>query len=174
MHTADIVDGPELVSSAQIIQSPVGLLLLRASAGTLIELSFHRPRKPDALGAGNEQDRRVVNAARVQLDQYFAGKRTRFDVPLHLRGPAFHRRVWELLLEIPYGHTVSYGWMAARLGDAALARAVGTANGANPIAIIVPCHRVIGSDGSLVGYGGGLRRKQALLDLESGSVGLGL
>ena len=110
--------------------------------------------------------------AREQLDQYFAGERTRFDLPLELEGPAFHRRVWEALLTIPYGETRSYGQIAAQIGDPSAARAVGYADGRNPIAIVVPCHRVIGSDGSLTGYGGGLECKRALLDLEVGRSAL--
>jgi methylated-DNA-[protein]-cysteine S-methyltransferase len=91
---------------------------------------------------------------------------------MQLEGPEFHHRVWEVLCEIPYGQTRSYGQLATELGDPGAARAVGFANGANPIAIIVPCHRVIGADGSLVGYGGGLRRKRILLDLESNRMAL--
>jgi methylated-DNA-[protein]-cysteine S-methyltransferase len=103
-----------------------------------------------------------------QLDGYFAGTRTNFDVPIAMGGDGFHRRVWRLLLEIPYGETRSYGDLARELGDVGLARAVGVANARNPLPIVVPCHRVIGSDGSLTGYAGGLDRKRFLLELESG------
>ncbi len=106
-------------------------------------------------------------AVREQLDEYFAGERTAFDVPLQMDGSGFQLRVWRELREIPYGTTTSYGEIARRLGkSAAAARAVGLANGQNPISVIVPCHRVIGADGSLTGYGGGLERKRYLLDLE--------
>jgi methylated-DNA-[protein]-cysteine S-methyltransferase len=101
-----------------------------------------------------------------QLSAYFAGALTDFDVELRLEGTAFQRRVWSALTEIPYGETMSYGEVAERIGKPAAFRAVGLANGRNPIAIIVPCHRVIGSSGALVGYGGGLDRKRLLLDLE--------
>jgi methylated-DNA-[protein]-cysteine S-methyltransferase len=102
-----------------------------------------------------------------QLKDYFAGGLTRFDVPLELAGTDFQRRVWSELQRIPYGETISYGELARRLGQPAAVRAVGLANGRNPIAIVVPCHRVIGADGSLTGYGGGLERKAWLLDHEA-------
>jgi methylated-DNA-[protein]-cysteine S-methyltransferase len=105
-----------------------------------------------------------------ELDAYFAGKLRQFTVPLDLRGTAFQLRVWQLLCEIPYGETRSYGKIAQALGNPKATRAVGQANGCNPISIIVPCHRVIGSDGRLTGYGGGLHRKRALLDLESAAL----
>jgi methylated-DNA-[protein]-cysteine S-methyltransferase len=101
-----------------------------------------------------------------QLQAYFAGQRTAFDLQLELRGSEFQRRVWDALLTIPYGETRSYGEIAEQIGAAGAARAVGLANGRNPIAIIVPCHRVIGTGGGLTGYGGGLDRKRALLELE--------
>jgi len=101
-----------------------------------------------------------------QLDEYFRGERTRFELPLAPRGDAFQQSVWALLQRIPYGETRSYGQLAAELGDSRLARDVGVANARNPIAVIVPCHRVIGADGRLVGYAGGLERKRFLLDLE--------
>jgi len=103
-----------------------------------------------------------------QLEEYFAGERTIFDIPLAPEGAPFEREVWRALEEIPYGETVSYGEIARRVGQPTAARAVGTANGRNPIAVIVPCHRVIGADGSLTGYGGGLERKRLLLELERG------
>jgi methylated-DNA-[protein]-cysteine S-methyltransferase len=102
-----------------------------------------------------------------QLEAYFAGELTAFDLALRLDGTDFERRVWDQLLAIPYGETLSYGEVARRLGQPTASRAVGLANGRNPIGIIVPCHRVIGADGTLTGYGGGLPRKRALLDLES-------
>lgn len=156
-----------------IFESPIGPLLARASAGALVQLSFaRRPSPTMAQSPSAGDDAEILWRTRAQLDEYFARKRKSFDIPLDLRGPAFHRQVWEALCQIPYGDTMGYGALATRLGDPGLARAVGAANGANPIAIIVPCHRVIGADGSLVGYGGGLRRKQLLLDLESDAIRL--
>ena len=139
----------------------------------MVELSFHRhSRQATASGAGADTD--LLRHVDAQLREYFAGERTEFELPLELRGPEFHKRVWKALLGIPYGETISYGALAQRVGSPAHARAVGAANGANPIAIVVPCHRVIGADGTLVGYGGGLRRKQMLLDLESKRLTLAL
>ena len=110
--------------------------------------------------------------AQTQLGEYFAGERTEFDLPLHLLGTAFQRRVWTALLAIPFGETTSYGALAARLGLVNAARAVGWANGQNPVPIVVPCHRVIGADGSLTGYGGGLDAKRWLLSHEAAHTGL--
>jgi methylated-DNA-[protein]-cysteine S-methyltransferase len=109
---------------------------------------------------------------RRQLAEYFAGERRAFDLPLSLDGNEFELRVWSALRDIDYGETASYGEIAARIGAPTAARAVGLANGRNPIAVIVPCHRVIGADGSLTGYGGGLERKRLLLDLEAGVLPL--
>jgi methylated-DNA-[protein]-cysteine S-methyltransferase len=111
---------------------------------------------------------------RRQLLEYFAGRRTEFDLRLSMAGTPFQESVWRALQEIPYGETISYGELARRIGRPADARAVGTANGRNPIAVVVPCHRVIGADGRLVGYGGGLERKRLLLDLEAGALRLDL
>jgi methylated-DNA-[protein]-cysteine S-methyltransferase len=139
--------------------------------GKLIELSFSRHAKDPGTSPISDD---VLRAAVAQLGEYFDGRRKTFDLPLELRGPDFHKRVWTALCDIPYGRTISYGQLAKTVGDPDAARPVGSANGANPIAIIVPCHRVIGADGSLVGYGGGLKRKQTLLDLESGNITLPL
>jgi methylated-DNA-[protein]-cysteine S-methyltransferase len=106
-----------------------------------------------------------------QLDEYFAGDRTEFDLPLHPIGTPFQLEVWEALTAIPYGEVRSYGQVAEQLGRPGASRAVGLANGRNPIAVIVPCHRVIGASGSLTGYGGGIHRKRLLLDLEAGVAG---
>jgi methylated-DNA-[protein]-cysteine S-methyltransferase len=149
------------------IPSPVGPLALTVDDdGALTRIGF---------GAGDVSDDarfdRVVN----QLTEYFAGRRTDFDLDLRPDGgSAFERRVWAALLEIPYGETASYGEIAARIGHPGKARAVGRANGRNPIAIVCPCHRVIGSDGSLTGYGGGLENKRTLLDLEAGALTLAM
>ena len=123
---------------------------------------------------GARADRAAFASVLAQLGEYFAGARRTFDVPLDLRGSEFQRAFWAALLEIPYGETASYGEIARRVGRPGKARAVGRANGSNPIAVIVPCHRVIGADGTLTGYGGGLERKRLLLDLESGRAQLGV
>jgi len=118
-------------------------------------------------------DNPILQLARRQLDEYFARTRTSFDLPLDAEGTAFERRVWDLLRAIPYGTTTSYGELARRLGEPKDARAVGAANGKNPIPIIVPCHRVIGANGDLTGFGGGLERKRWLLEHEGALLGLG-
>lgn len=135
--------------------------------GALCELDFvKRIRRPVDREQPNALQRATLDAAIAQLVEYFAGTRTTFDLPLRPHGTPFQLRDWNALLEIPYGATTTYGSIASRIGCTS-ARAVGTANGSNPIAIIIPCHRVIGQNGKLVGYGGGIDRKQALLDLES-------
>jgi methylated-DNA-[protein]-cysteine S-methyltransferase len=149
-----------------VIDSPVGDLILVADDGDLTGLHFagqrRRPRG-DALG---ERVDTGFDEVVGQLGEYFAGTRTGFELPLGPSGDEFDLRVWELLKTIPYGETRSYGDLARELGDPALAQAVGKANGRNPLAVVVPCHRVIGADGSLTGYAGGLDRKRFLLELE--------
>ncbi len=149
-----------------VVDSPIGELTLVADGDVLTGLYFtgrsHQP-KPEALG--ERTDDGFVEVRR-QLDEYFAGDRTGFDLPLAAQGTAFEHQVWDLLKEIPYGETRSYGDLARQLGDPALAQAVGWANGRNPVSVIVPCHRVIGADGRLTGYAGGLDRKRYLLELE--------
>ncbi len=113
------------------------------------------------------RDAGAASPVAEQLREYFAGERERFDVPLAARGTEFQRRVWEALRAIPYGETASYGQIARAVGRPAASRAVGAANGRNPISIVVPCHRVVGAGGALTGYGGGLDRKARLLDLEA-------
>ena len=156
------------------VDSPIGELLLLGDGDTLHGLYMQAGRKPMAVRPTWQRDDDGFPAARQQLAEYFTGERTRFDLELHLDGGAFQRTVWHALTEIPYGQTISYGELARRIGRPDLARAVGTANGQNPIAVIVPCHRVIGADGKLVGYGGGLENKRLLLDLEAGTVPLAL
>jgi methylated-DNA-[protein]-cysteine S-methyltransferase len=152
-----------------IHRSPVAPLLLAADDDVLVRLGFAgRAQVP----AGWERDDRRFSAEREQLDDYFAGGRTAFDFPLRLDGAAFDRAVWEALREIPYGTTATYGEIAARIGRPGRARAVGAANARNPIAIVVPCHRIIGANGNLTGYGGGLDRKRALLALEGSMLGV--
>ncbi len=153
--------------------SPIGELGIVADGeGRLVEIVFRAGREdPVSLGPGEElradADRGGPTARAVrQLGEYFEGRRRRFDLELAPRGTEFQLRVWRALAEVPYGETVTYGELAERLGRPGAARAVGRANGTNPIPIVVPCHRVIGADGSLVGYGGGLEVKRALLELE--------
>ena len=143
--------------------TPVGPLVLAARPdGALTHLQFaHRFRPSDDW----QENAVPFDDARRQLDEYFAGNRRRFDLPLAPRGTAFQRRVWQALLSIPYGGTITYGELARRVGNLRAARAVGRANGANPIAIIVPCHRVVAT-GGIGGYGGGLDIKRKLLTLE--------
>lgn len=147
-----------------VIASPVGALELRVVDGYLTRIHFAGSA---AMQEGTLDDDPVLRATADQLREYFAGERTTFDVPMRLEGSAFQRIVWQLLLEIPYGETWSYGQLAKRIGPDASPRAVGAANGSNPIPVIVPCHRVIGANGKLVGYGGGLDKKVGLLELEA-------
>jgi methylated-DNA-[protein]-cysteine S-methyltransferase len=156
------------------IGSPVGPLTLVAEDGRLTGLfmEVHRHALPEEERGlpGDPADEPFAAAAR-QLAAYFAGELTRFDLPLALAGTPFQQKVWAALQDIPYGQTVTYGQLAALLGSPAASRAVGLANGKNPVSIVVPCHRVIGSDGSLTGYGGGLDRKRFLLALERAAAG---
>lgn len=128
-------------------------------------MTDHRHRPP--LPHDARRDDAAFEDARQQLREYFAGERTRFSLPLRMEGTDFQRAVWRGLLDIEYGETISYGELARRIGRPGASRAVGLANGRNPVSIVVPCHRVIGSSGSLTGYGGGMERKRFLLDLES-------
>ena len=153
------------------VDSPVGPLRLTSDGTHLTGVYFAEHRHaPDDLGAEVPADAcpPVLTETAEQLEAYFAGERTDFDLPLAAAGTDFQQRVWAVLRTIPYGATWSYGELAAQLGQPGAARAVGLANGRNPISIVVPCHRVVGSDGSITGYGGGLERKQTLLDLERG------
>lgn len=162
--------------------SPVGDLILTASetglTGVYFPTSRHgpppvqpHPVTPSADGAGGTAE--VLDRVEEQLREYFGGSRTSFELPLEPTGTEFQLRVWELLRRIPYGVTTSYGDLARRLGDPHKSRAVGAANGANPIPIIVPCHRVVGSRGELTGFGGGLERKRWLLEHEGALMRLG-
>ncbi|MEX0834967.1 MAG: methylated-DNA--[protein]-cysteine S-methyltransferase [Nitriliruptor sp.] len=148
------------------IESPIGPLRLVATERVLSGLYMDAQRHlPDEASFGRPDPAPFADAA-LQLTEYFAGERTRFDLPLHLDGTDFQRRVWGALCDIPYGQTWSYGQLAEHIGSPGASRAVGLANGRNPISVIVPCHRVVGADGKLTGYGGGVERKQLLLDLE--------
>ena len=146
--------------------SPVGPLLLAAGAHGLKRVHFQAGRHPLRAPSQWQRDAAPFTGALGQLGEYFAGKRRSFSVPLAPDGTSFQRSVWQALTAIPYGETISYAELARRVGHAGAARAAGLANGANPLPIFVPCHRVIGSDGSLTGFGGGLAIKRALLELE--------
>ena len=146
--------------------SPVGPLLLVADASGLQSLMMELDSRPWRIQPHWQPAGRELDAACKQLDQYFAGQRRQFELRLAPRGTPFQRQVWQALQAIPYGTTCSYSELANRIENPQAVRAVGAANGANPLAIIVPCHRVIGRDGSLTGYAGGLPRKQLLLELE--------
>jgi len=152
------------------LDSPIGELLLLGDDRALHGLYMQEGRKPVRIAARWERSAQPFAQVRTQLQEYFAGERITFDVPLVMKGTPFERRVWQALRDIPYGNTVSYGEIARRVGQPSAARAVGLANGRNPIAVIVPCHRVIGANGTLTGYGGGLERKRQLLELESGQT----
>ncbi|MGI5379292.1 methylated-DNA--[protein]-cysteine S-methyltransferase [Streptomyces sp. CA-251387] len=153
-----------------VIDSPYGPLTLVAEDGVLCGLYMtdqrHRPPE-ETFGTRDESP---FAEAEDQLEAYFAGELKEFTLELRLRGTPFQRSVWDQLRKIPYGETRSYGELADALGNPTASRAVGLANGKNPIGIIVPCHRVVGANGSLTGYGGGLDRKQRLLDFESGTA----
>ncbi|MFF3862498.1 methylated-DNA--[protein]-cysteine S-methyltransferase [Streptomyces sp. NPDC002209] len=158
-----------------VVESPYGALTLVATDGVLSGLYMtgqrHRPAEEsfgERVAATEEPFPEVVR----QLTAYFAGELTEFDVPVRLEGTAFQRSVWDELVRIPYGETWSYGELAARLGKPNASRAVGLANGKNPVSIIVPCHRVIGASGSMTGYGGGVERKVRLLAFEAGEAAL--
>ncbi|MGH7517911.1 MAG: methylated-DNA--[protein]-cysteine S-methyltransferase [Gemmatimonadales bacterium] len=148
------------------LETPVGPLGVTATARGLAEIWFDGYGDSAVAGAGERDPAGALDAARAQLREYFAGTRMTFDLPLAPMGTAFELRVWALLREIPAGQTTSYGELARKLGDPRAVRAVGRANGQNPLPIVVPCHRVIGADGSLVGFGGGLERKRWLLEHE--------
>ncbi|MGJ7415693.1 methylated-DNA--[protein]-cysteine S-methyltransferase [Streptomyces cinereoruber] len=152
-----------------VVDSPYEPLTLVAVDGVLsrVHMTGQRHRPPEETFG--DPDPRPFGEAVRQLDAYFAGDLTAFDLPLHLVGTPFQLRVWERLSLIPYGETRTYGELAEELGNPDASRAVGLANGKNPVSIIVPCHRVVGAGGGLTGYGGGLDRKQRLLAFESGA-----
>lgn len=151
----------------QYFPSPVGRLLLAADDEGLRLIEFPSPRHPMAQPAQwREHDHPLLRSASTQLDQYFRRMRTDFDLPLAPQGTEFQKTVWNTLASIPYGATISYAQLAQRVHKPTAMRAVGAANGRNPLPIVLPCHRVIGADGSLTGFGGGLPTKQFLLELE--------
>lgn len=154
-----------------VVGTTLGDLTLVASGDALSGVYFpHHWTRPDRAAMGDEVvGDPVLTQAATELDEYLAGTRREFDVPLALDGDDFQQRVWALLAQIPYGTTTTYGELAAQLGDKTLAQRVGKAVGQNPVSVVVPCHRVVGKGGKLTGYAGGLRRKQLLLDLEEPS-----
>lgn len=158
------------------LDSPIGTLLLTSDGvsltGLYMEMRGNQPTATPAAGADwiEAPGREPLATTVRQLREYFAGQRREFDLPLHIQGTPFQRRVWRELTAIPFGETRSYGQLARRLEQPGASRAVGLANGRNPIAIVVPCHRVIGANGALTGFGGGLERKQWLLSHEAGDA----
>jgi methylated-DNA-[protein]-cysteine S-methyltransferase len=152
-----------------IISSPLGMLEITGSHEVIFSVLFmdNKKTKPTKVPAS-------LQKCVTQLEEYFSGKRKSFNLPLQPNGTSFQRHVWDELLKIPYGKTISYLKLAQQLGDEKSIRAVASANGKNPIVVIIPCHRVIGSHGEMVGYGGGIRRKEWLLAHERGEEQLGL
>ena len=148
------------------VESPIGPLLLVADETGLRRIAFPEGTQPAPPDPGWQENSQALRATTEQLRRYFAGELERFDLPLAPQGTPFQQQVWKELVKIPYGETVSYGELAGRIGNPKASRAVGMANGSNPIPIVIPCHRVIGSNGKLTGYGGGLVVKEKLLALE--------
>jgi methylated-DNA-[protein]-cysteine S-methyltransferase len=155
----------------RVVESPVGLLTLVAEDERLVGLYIEDQRYRPAASEFGVEVTSGFESLEEQLGEYFAGRLRRFDVPLGFSGTPFQERVWTALLDIPYGRTVTYGQLAEVLGKPTASRAVGAANGRNRMAIVVPCHRVVGADGSLTGYAGGVERKRRLLALEQGAGG---
>ena len=152
------------------IESPLGELLLTGDTKSLFGVYIRNQKHTPAIDGDCERDDDAFANAVFQLNQYFSGERIQFDVPIAAAGTEFQKRVWKGLCQIPYGTTCGYGELARELGNPNASRAVGMANGRNPISIIVPCHRVIGASGALTGYGGGLAAKKWLLDHEARHV----
>jgi methylated-DNA-[protein]-cysteine S-methyltransferase len=148
------------------IPSPIGELLLVGDGCALHRLHMMDAPRPASISTDWRQEPEAFAEPQRQLEQYFTGRRETFELPLSMQGTPFQRSVWSALCEIGYGQTASYGEIARRVGQPGAARAVGITNARNPVAIVVPCHRVIGANGTLTGYGGGLQRKRYLLDLE--------
>jgi methylated-DNA-[protein]-cysteine S-methyltransferase len=139
---------------------PLGFLSIKSNSDSINEISFSKGRLQEQITCG------ILERCKSQLQNYFEGKLFDFDLPLSPRGTDFQQKVWNELLKIPYGETITYMELAVRVGDARAVRAVGTANGKNPVAILIPCHRVIGAGNKLIGYSGGIERKKFLLNLE--------
>ena len=155
--------------SYKLVASPIGKLKLVASEQGLVALLWEndRPGRVVLDSLVESHDQPILKQTEAELEEYFAGTRTKFTVPLDMRGTPFKKLVWEALLAIPYGETRTYGQLASQLGNPRGTRAVGAANGRNPVAVIAPCHRVVGSSGKLTGFAGGLAAKALLLNLES-------
>ena len=149
-----------------ILPSPLGKVLISGNSAALEQISFLAGEKAIEPEPDWESGGELIEQAKRQIGAYFAGALKQFDLPLSPRGTPFQARVWAALVEIPYGQTISYGELARRIEKPTAARAVGAANGRNPLPLVIPCHRVIGSSGELTGYGGGLQIKQCLLELE--------
>jgi len=156
----------------KLVASPIGMLKLVASTKGLVAILWEndKPRRVRLAGEVEEALHPVLVRTEIELSEYFEGKRDKFSVPLDMRGTTFQKQVWQALLAIPFGETRTYSNLANRLGNPAATRAVGAANGRNPIAIVVPCHRVIGATGSLTGFAGGLQAKAHLLNLEGANI----
>ena len=172
----DTIAAAQLVIHVAPIETPLGTMIAGATAEHLVCLEYQDTRRPAAQlarlaaalgGVIEEAETTLIALVRQQLEEYFRRERRVFDLPLDTPGSAFQRRVWSELRRIPWGETRSYGDVARAIGEPGAAREVGRANGENRIAVVIPCHRVIGSDGKLVGYGGGLWRKRKLLDIEA-------
>jgi len=153
-------------NSHRTIETPVGVLHVAATKAGLTHLVYPAKDHGRPVGDGSPEAARIIDQVISQLEEFFAGERRRFDLPLAPGGTEFQRAVWSALADIPFGETRSYGELAQTIGRPGSARAVGAANGANPISVIVPCHRVIGAGGKLTGYAGGLPAKKVLLELE--------
>jgi methylated-DNA-[protein]-cysteine S-methyltransferase len=151
-----------------LYHSPLGMMLLQAEGEQLTVAGF---QDEAAVTATEATASPVLQKTIVQLDEYFAGTRQQFDLPLHPAGTAFQQKVWQQLIQIPFGETITYLHMAKRLGNVKSIRAAASANGKNPLAILIPCYRVVGADGKLTGYAGGLHRKQWLLEHEAKMAG---
>jgi len=151
-----------------IYHSPVGILKIKVSDDDVSEILYsdEKPETSDDAAELSAKSKKILEKTICQLDEYFAGKRKTFDLPIQQTGTSFQQKVWNELVNIPYGKTISYLQLAQRLGDVKSIRASASANGRNKLSIVVPCHRVIGANGNLVGYGGGLPRKKWLLDHE--------
>ncbi len=155
------------MNAYSFLDSPIGSLMISTDGTALTGLYMGTPSKrPNIEDWREDPDELVLRETAQQLNEYFSGKRRKFELPLKFNGTEFQHRVWHALTEIPFGETRTYGQLARHIGNPAACRAVGLANGKNPIAVIVPCHRVIGADGSLTGFGGGLPRKEWLLGHE--------
>jgi methylated-DNA-[protein]-cysteine S-methyltransferase len=153
----------------RFVETPIGGLLLARDAAGLRLIEFQNGRRPPrGPGPDWQQHDEEFGDVVTQLAEYFDGRRREFDLPLAPDGTPFQQRVWRALLDVPYGETISYGELARRIGQRSASRAVGLANGSNPLPIVIPCHRVIGANGTLTGYGGGLAIKEQLLALERG------